>query len=82
MVVIANWRSETTVSPFFHHIETLITPEVFAEVLCDDLDVAPAQFVPAIAQAIRQQSKQYGAEKEISTDEQSDERVIIKVTCK
>lgn len=63
----------------FLTIETLITPEVFAEVLCDDLDVPPAQFVPAIAQAIRQQSKQFDTEKEVTPDEQTDERVIIKV---
>lgn len=30
--------------------ETLITPEQFGEVLCDDLDLNPITFVPAIAQ--------------------------------
>ena len=60
--------------------ETLITPEVFSEVLCDDLDLPLASFVPAIAQAIRQQVKQFSAEPEIVLDEQTDQRVIIKVT--
>ncbi len=35
--------------------ETLITPEMFAEVICDDLDLNPVNFVPAIAAAIQQQ---------------------------
>ncbi|VEL29639.1 unnamed protein product [Protopolystoma xenopodis] len=35
--------------------EQLITPEQFAELLCDDLDLSAPTFVPAIAQAIRQQ---------------------------
>lgn len=61
------------------NIETLITPETFAEVLCDDLDLSPMQFVPAIAQAIRNQVKQYTTESEIALDKQTDQRVIIKV---
>ncbi|XP_046840485.1 SWI/SNF-related matrix-associated actin-dependent regulator of chromatin subfamily B member 1-A-like [Xenia sp. Carnegie-2017] len=59
--------------------ETLITPETFAEVLCDDLDLSPMQFVPAIAQAIRNQVKQYTTESEITLDKQTDQRVIIKL---
>lgn len=59
--------------------ETLITPETFAEVLCDDLDLPPASFVTAIAQAIRQQSKQFDVEPEIVLNEQKDQRIIIKV---
>ena len=35
--------------------EQLITPEQFAEILCEDLDLKPITFVPAIAQAIKQQ---------------------------
>lgn len=61
-------------------VETLITPETFAEVLCDDLDLSPMQFVPAIAQAIRNQVKQYTTESEITLDKQTDQRVIIKVS--
>ena len=60
-------------------IETLISPEVFAEVLCDDLDLPPASFVPAVVQAIRQQIKQFGTDSEITLDKQTDQRVIIKV---
>jgi SWI/SNF-related matrix-associated actin-dependent regulator of chromatin subfamily B member 1 len=35
----------------------MLTPEQFAEVLCDDLDLNPVNFVPAIAAAISQQVK-------------------------
>lgn len=35
--------------------EKLITPEKFAEILCDDLDLPPYQFVSHIAQAIQMQ---------------------------
>ena len=35
--------------------EALMTPEMYAEVLCDDLDLNPINFVPAIAAAINQQ---------------------------
>ena len=63
--------------PFF--AETLISPEVFAEVLCDDLDLPPASFVPAVVQAIRQQIKQLDTDSEIMLDQQTDQRVIIKV---
>lgn len=59
--------------------ETLISPEVFAEVLCDDLDLPPASFVPAVVQAIRQQIKQFDTDSEITVDKQSDQRVIIKL---
>lgn len=58
--------------------ETLITPEQFAEVLCDDLDLNPTTFVPAIAQAIRQQIDAFPADNTL-LDEQFDQRVIIKV---
>lgn len=60
-------------------LETLISPETFAEVLCDDLDLPPTSFVSAIAQAIRQQSKQFDVEPEILLNEQKDQRIIIKV---
>ena len=62
--------------------ETLISPEVFAEVLCDDLDLPAASFVPAVVQAIRQQIKQFDTDSEISLDQQTDQRVTIKVQCK
>ena len=65
----------------FYSLETLISPEVFAEVLCDDLDLPAAAFVPAVVQAIRQQIKQFDSDSEISLDKQTDQRVIIKVGC-
>lgn len=54
-----------------------MTPEMFAEILCDDLDLNPLAFVPAIASAIRQQIDSYPADGVV--DEQADQRVIIKV---
>ncbi|XP_025425894.1 SWI/SNF-related matrix-associated actin-dependent regulator of chromatin subfamily B member 1-A isoform X1 [Sipha flava] len=57
--------------------ESLITPEQFAEVLCDDLDLNPLPFVPAIAQSIRQQIEAFHNDNIL--DEQHDQRVIIKL---
>jgi len=57
--------------------ESLITPEQFAEVLCDDLDLNPLTFVPAIAQAIRQQIDGFPTDSII--EENCDQRVIIKL---
>ena len=40
--------------------DTMLSPDQFAEVLCDDLDLNPLHFVPAIAAAINQQiGKEY-----------------------
>lgn len=52
---------------------------MFAEVLCDDLDLPAAAFVPAVVQAIRQQIKQFDTDSEITLDKQTDQRVIIKL---
>ena len=57
-------------------LEKLITPEIFAEILCDDLDLNNVTFVPAIAQAIRQQLESYQNDTISTSDEQ---RIIIKV---
>lgn len=57
--------------------EKLMTPEMFAEILCDDLDLNPLAFVPAIASAIRQQIESYPTDSIL--EEQADQRVIIKV---
>ena len=54
-----------------------MTPEMFAEILCDDLDLNPLAFVPAIASAIRQQIESYPTDRIL--EEQADQRVIIKV---
>lgn len=59
--------------------ESLITPEQFAEVLCDDLDLNPLTFVPAIAQAIRQQLDAFPADPPGIMEESCDQRVIIKL---
>lgn len=59
--------------------ETLITPEQFAEVLCDDLDLNPLTFVPAIAAAIRQQLEAFPSDPPAILEEQTDQRVIIKL---
>ena len=59
--------------------ESLISPEQFAEVLCDDLDLNPMTFVPAIAQCIRQQLDSFPADGEALIEGQHDQRVIIKV---
>jgi len=58
--------------------ETLITPEQFAEVLCDDLDLNPITFIPAIAQAIRGQVDSFPSEG-TTIEESQDQRVIVKV---
>lgn len=60
-------------------LETLVTPEQFAEILCDDLELNPTTFVPAIAQCIRQQVDAFPADNS-NFDELSDQRVIIKVS--
>ncbi|XP_037092692.1 SWI/SNF-related matrix-associated actin-dependent regulator of chromatin subfamily B member 1-like [Pollicipes pollicipes] len=57
--------------------ETLITPEQFAEVLCDDLDLNPMVFVLAVAQSIRHQLDTYPTE--TISEEASDQRVVIKL---
>lgn len=60
--------------------EKLMTPEMFSEILCDDLDLNPLTFVPAIASAIRQQIESYPTDSIL--EDQSDQRVIIKVGAK
>lgn len=61
--------------------ESLITPEQFAEILCDDLDLNPIAFVPAVAQAIRQQVEAFPAGDLPILTENPDQRVLVKVTC-
>jgi len=59
--------------------EQLITPEMFSEVLCDDLDVNPSLFVPLISQAIRAQIESVPNNQPVILSEQGDQRVIIKL---
>ncbi|VDD80638.1 unnamed protein product [Mesocestoides corti] len=61
----------------WNRTEQLITPEQFAEILCDDLDLNPISFVPAISQAIRQQVAAHPVENILSG--QTDTRVIIRL---
>ena len=61
----------------FRFPEKLMSPEMFAEILCDDLDLSPLSFVPAIASAIRQQID--SCPTDTILEEQTDQRVIIKV---
>ena len=62
--------------PLNSSLERLITPEMFAEILCDDLDLNPVSFVPAISQAIRQQLE---AHQNDLLGDNHDQRVMIKV---
>ena len=62
---------------FLFVTETLITPEQFAESVCDDLDLNPVNFVAPIATAIRQQIEAHSTDNLL--EEQQDQRVIIKV---
>ncbi|XP_074602226.1 SWI/SNF related, matrix associated, actin dependent regulator of chromatin, subfamily b, member 1 [Brevipalpus obovatus] len=57
--------------------EQIITPEQFAEVLCDDLELPTAAFVPAIAHSIRQQIESFSTDSLL--EEQADQRVILKL---
>ncbi|KAL8614041.1 SWI SNF, matrix associated, actin dependent regulator of chromatin, subfamily b, member 1 [Nucella lapillus] len=59
--------------------EMMITPEQFAEVLCDDLDLNTVLFVPAIAQSIRQQVEAHPAVETNPEDPACDQRVIVKL---
>lgn len=56
--------------------ERIITPEMFAEILCDDLDLNIITFVPAIAQAIRQQLE---AHQQDTQGDACDQRILIKL---
>ncbi|XP_033114771.1 SWI/SNF-related matrix-associated actin-dependent regulator of chromatin subfamily B member 1-like [Anneissia japonica] len=58
--------------------EHLITPEMFAEVLCEDLELLPLNFVQPIAQAIRSQVDAYPADNSI-LEANADQRVILKL---
>ena len=55
----------------------MITPEQFAEILCDDLELPSGPFVPAISSSIRQQCEQFSTD--MIPEDEEDRRVIIKV---
>ena len=58
-------------------VEVLITPEQFAQVLCEDLDLHAGTFASAISQSIRQQVEQFSPD--VIPQDEEDRRVIIKV---
>ena len=55
----------------------MLSPDQFAEVLCDDLDLNPLHFVPAITAAINQQIENFPTGDLLKA--QQDRRVIIKL---
>ncbi|KAL5477803.1 hypothetical protein EMCRGX_G024650, partial [Ephydatia muelleri] len=57
--------------------ESIVTPEQFAELLCDDLDLPTGTFGPAIAASIKQQVEQFSSD--MIPDDEEDRRVIIKL---
>jgi SWI/SNF-related matrix-associated actin-dependent regulator of chromatin subfamily B protein 1 len=59
--------------------EALITPEMYAEILCDDLDLNPMLFAAPIVQSIKQQLEQFHTGDNILSD-QADQRVLVKVS--
>ena len=59
--------------------EQLITPEMFSEILCDDLDINPTTFVPLVSQAIRSQIEVFPTDENLIFAGHTDQRVIIKV---
>lgn len=59
--------------------ETLISPEIFAEILCDDLDLNPLPFIPAISASIRMQLESHPSDNILIEDNTTDQRVSIKL---
>lgn len=71
-------------------LETLITPEQFAEVMCEDLQLPPSTFAPYIARGIKDQIHDYylhsgsmpkedGEDEKTTNNKQGELRTIIKV---
>lgn len=58
--------------------EQLLTPEKFAEILCDDLDLSTAKFVPEIAQSIRSQIAEFEPVAEVQVPQEGS-RVVIQL---
>ena len=56
----------------------MITPEQFAQVLCDDLDLPTSSFAPAIVSSVKQQIEQFTPD--MIPEDEEDRRVIIKVS--
>ena len=49
------------------------------QVVCDDLDLNPLNFVPAIAAAIQQQVESFPVESDNLLKDQKDQRVVLKL---
>ena len=64
--------------------EALMTPEMYAEVLCDDLDLNPINFVPAIAAAINQQLEAFPSDSDNLLREQGSNsiKIVLKLSLK
>lgn len=58
--------------------EQLLTPEQFAEILCEDLDLNMTKFVPEIAQSLRNQIAEFEPVVEVPVPNEGS-RVIIQV---
>ncbi|KAF9931734.1 Chromatin structure remodeling complex protein sfh1 [Linnemannia zychae] len=58
--------------------EQLMTPEKFAEILCDDLDLNHAKFVPEIAQSLRNQIAEFEPIAEVQVPNEGS-RVVIQL---
>ncbi|KAG0366670.1 Chromatin structure remodeling complex protein sfh1 [Gamsiella multidivaricata] len=58
--------------------EQLLTPEKFAEILCDDLDLSTTKFVPEIAQSIRNQIAEFEPVAEVQVPTEGS-RVVIQL---
>lgn len=62
-------------------VEQFLTPEKFAEILCEDLELPLDKFVPPIAESIRSQVLDFEAIHEVELPAESI-RVVINVSIK
>ena len=74
--MISTWWKSQTLLPVVC-VEMMLTPEQFADVLCDDLELPPSSFAGPIAQSIRQQCDQFSTD--MIPEDEEDRRVVIKV---
>jgi len=58
--------------------EKMVTPEMVAEVLCDDLDLPVSTFLPAISQSIHQQMEAHSESLPVDVQVQ-DQRALLKL---
>ncbi|VDN53888.1 unnamed protein product [Dracunculus medinensis] len=62
----------------YNRNEKLITPEILAEIMCDDLDLPQTPFITAIAQAIHQQIEAAGEVAPVDAT-LTDQRALLKL---